>query len=308
MSIAVFGSINVDITAYSRHLPRPGETVHGESYLTGLGGKGANQAAACARLGGTVHLIGRTGTDIFAHTAIAELGKHGVDTSRVAQCPELPTGIAIIGVDANGENVITVIGGANLSMQDNDAHHARRELASARALLLQNEVPWQASAAAARITRQAGGTVILDPAPAPENGLEPEAYALAHILTPNESEAEALTNIRPHDDPSCKAAAAALHLRGAETVILKMGAKGLFLSAPGTQMHLPAFAVQAIDTVAAGDCFNGGLAYALSEGAEIATAARFAAACGALSTTRRGAAQSAPELSEVEAFLRQHGP
>ena len=308
MSIAVFGSINVDITAYSRRLPRPGETVHGDSYLIGLGGKGANQAAASARLGGEVHLIGRTGQDVFANTASDELAKYGVKTALVEQAAGQSTGIAIIGVDANGENVITVIGGANLSLSEREAENARDELASARILLLQNEVPWAAAAAAARITRDAGGTVILDPAPAPVNGLSPDAYALAHIFTPNESETEALTQIRPENGESCQAAARALHQLGAETVILKLGAKGLFLSAPGTQLHLPAFAVAAIDTVAAGDCFNGGLAHALGEGADIATAARFAAACGALSTTRRGAAQSAPILREVEEFLRQHGP
>lgn len=306
MSIAVFGSINVDITAYSRHLPRPGETVHGDSYLIGLGGKGANQAAACARLGGEVHLIGSTGQDVFAKTASDELGRYGVNISRVEQAAGQSTGIAIIGVDANGENVITVIGGANLSLTEREAENARDILASARILLLQNEVPWAAASAAARITRAAGGTVILDPAPA--GGLSTQAYALAHILTPNESETEALTQIRPESAESCQAAARALHQLGAETVILKLGAKGLFLSAPGTQLHLPAFAVEAIDTVAAGDCFNGGLAHALSEGADLTTAARFAAACGALSTTRRGAAQSAPILREVEAFLRQHGP
>lgn len=306
MSIAVFGSINVDITAYSRHLPRPGETVHGDSYLIGLGGKGANQAAACARLGGEVHLIGRTGQDVFAKTASDELGRYGVNISRVEQAAGQSTGIAIIGVDANGENVITVIGGANLSLTAREAENARDVLASARVLLLQNEVPWDAASAAARITREAGGTVILDPAPA--GGLSSQAYALAHILTPNESETEALTQIRPENAESCQAAARALHQLGAETVFLKLGAKGLFLSAPGTQLHVPAFAVEAIDTVAAGDCFNGGLAHALSGGADLTTAARFAAACGALSTTRRGAAQSAPILREVEAFLRQTGP
>lgn len=305
MSIAVFGSINVDITAYSRRLPRAGETVHGDRYLTGLGGKGANQAVAAARLGNQVHLIGRTGTDVFAATALHELQTSGVDTTLVEQNAGLATGIAIIGVDAAGQNVITVIGGANLCVEAADADRARHALQSARVLLLQNEVPWEAAARAARITRQAGGTVILDPAPAPENGLAPEAYALAHILTPNESETEALTGIYPADAASAQTAAARLHELGAQTVILKMGAKGLFVSAPGTQGHIPAFPVHAIDTVAAGDCFNGGLAHALREGADIATAARFAAACGALSTTRRGAAQSAPELPEVEAFLRQ---
>lgn len=308
MSIAVFGSINVDITAYSPRLPRPGETVHGNSYLMGLGGKGANQAAASARLGGEVHLIGRTGNDVFAKTARDELIRYGVNTALVEQAAGQSTGIAIIGVDAQGENVITVIGGANLSLRERDAENARDILASARVLLLQNEVPWAAAAAAARITRKAGGTVILDPAPAPTNGLSSDAYQLAHILTPNESETETLTQIRPENGPSCQAAARALHQLGAETVILKLGAKGLFLSAPTTQIHLPAFTVEAIDTVAAGDCFNGGLAHAVGGGADITTAARFAAACGALSTTRRGAAQSAPILREVEAFLRQHGP
>lgn len=305
MTICVFGSINVDITAYSRRLPRAGETVHGERYLTGLGGKGANQASAASRLGTAVSMIGRLGRDVFAETARAELEAHGVNLGLV-EPGEAATGIAIIGVDAAGENCITVIGGANLGMSADDATRAAGALQACRVLLLQNEIPWPANAAAARLARKGGGFVIFDPAPAPQAGLAAEAYELCDCITPNESETEALTGVRPMDAETAKAAARLLRGMGAKSVILKMGAHGLYAENDSGGFFLPAFAVKAIDTVAAGDCFNGGLAHALSQGADFAAACRFAAACGALSTTRLGAAQSAPSLAEVENFLRQN--
>lgn len=305
MTIAVFGSINLDITAYSRHLPRAGETVHGERYLIGLGGKGANQAAAAARLGNPTCMIGAVGADAFAQTALDALAGFGVDITRVSACAAEATGIAIIGVDEAGENVITVIGGANLSLTPMSATDAAGIIGKSRVLLLQNEVPPAANAAAATIAARSGATVIFDPAPAPQ-GLSADDLAHVHILTPNETEAEALTGIRPLDPQSAAAAAGRLHAMGAQSLIIKMGAGGLYLSCHDTSFHLPAFRVAAIDSVAAGDCFNAGLAHALARGEPLAQAARFAAACGALSTTRWGAAQSAPSLAEAESFLSRN--
>lgn len=302
MTIAVFGSINIDITAYADRLPRPGETLHGIRYLTGLGGKGANQAAAAARLGGQVSFIGRTGRDHFGETGRRLLAEFGVDTACLRADADHATGIAIINVDGNGENFITVIAGANFAVDESDIAMAAEALRRSRILLLQLEVPVAALGLAAAHARSAGASVILDPAPVPSS---PERLDLSFvdILTPNEIETERLTGIYPADAQDLAAAADALHRRGPPVVMIKLGDKGVYLSTPSGATHLQAFRVKAVDTVAAGDCFNGGLAYALSRGLSIHEAARFAAACGALSTTSFGAAAAAPTLPEVETLL-----
>jgi ribokinase len=302
MMIAVFGSINIDITAYADRLPAPGETLHGIRYLTGLGGKGANQAAAAARLGGQVSFMGRTGLDHFGDTGRQLLAEFGVDTTYLRADAGHATGIAIINVDGRGENFITVIAGANFAVDASDVAMAADALRRSRILLLQLEVPLDAIVLAAGHARKAGARVILDPAPVPSS---PERLDLGFIdiVTPNETETERLTGIHPASAQDLAAAAHALHRKGPAVVIIKLGDKGVYLSTPSGATHIPAFRVKTVDTVAAGDCFNGGLAYALSRNLPIHEATRFAAACGALSTTRFGAAAAAPTLPEVEALL-----
>jgi ribokinase len=302
MTIAVFGSINMDITAYSDRLPRPGETLHGTRYITGLGGKGANQAAAAAKLGAKTHFIGRLGRDHFGSSALDLLQAFGVHTSHLLSDPAHPTGIAIINVDAGGENFITVIAGANFAVDATDAEAASPLLSRISVLLLQLEVPWEAMMLAASRARAHGATVILDPAPAKAETSSMD-LSLIDIITPNEIETEILTGIRPRDAAAAAEAARNLHSRGPSGVILKLGERGAYLSGRGQAAMLDAFRVKTIDTVAAGDCFNGGLAYALSQGMPLFAAARFACACGALSTTRFGAAAAAPALAEVNALL-----
>jgi ribokinase len=302
MTIAVFGSINNDVTAYSDRLPRPGETLHGSRYLTGLGGKGANQAAAAARLGASTKLIGRVGRDDFGKSALEHLKSFGVDVHHVTIDAVNPTGIAIINVDRRGENFITVIAGANFAIDATDAEKASAALARAAVLLLQLEVPWAPMMLAAGRARAEGAKVILDPAPA-----SPEVrrldLGLVDIITPNETETEILTGVRPTDEASAAAAARILHSRGPGTALIKLGERGAYLSMGGNGLFIPAFKVDAVDTVAAGDCFNAGLAFALSRGRALIEAARFASACGALSTTKYGAAAAAPTLAEVERLL-----
>jgi ribokinase len=302
MTIAVFGSINVDITAYSERLPKPGETLHGARYLTGLGGKGANQAAAAARLGARTRLIGRVGDDHFGRSALNWLQSFGVDLTHVRRDPAEATGIAIINVDARGENFITVIAGANFAVDASDVERARDGLASASVLLLQLEVPQAPMMLAAELARESGAKVILDPAPVPPNARELD-LSLIDIITPNEVETEHMTGIRPCDMATAAEAARRLHARGPKAVILKLGERGACLSAGGMLRMIEPFKVAAVDTVAAGDCFNGGLAYALSQGVQLEESARFACACGALSTTRYGAAAAAPTLAEVNDLL-----
>lgn len=305
MSIAVFGSINMDVTAYMRRLPKPGETLHGHDYKLGLGGKGANQAVAARKLGSEVEFICRLGADDFGRAAERELILHGVDLSLVGKDTQGATGIAIIKVAEGGENVITVVGGSNLAMDASDVARAAPVLERANVLLLQLEVPLAASLAAAAVVRAHGGTVILDPAPAPEGGLPENVLAAVDILTPNEHEAGLILGWQPETPEQGLRAARELRARGVATAVVKLGARGLAVAAPGLEAIIPTFAVTAIDTVGAGDCFNGGLAHALESGKPPVDALRFAAACGALSTTKKGASASAPTAAEVEALLVQ---
>ena len=304
MTVVVFGSINIDVTAYGERLPRPGETLHGERHGLGLGGKGANQAAAAARLGAPTSLIGRVGNDPFGAEARRLLADYGIGENGIRIDDAAGTGIAIIHVEPSGENAITIIGGANLAMDDTDVERSRPVLDAAKVLLLQLEVPPEASFGAAARARSAGATVIFDPAPAPRPELVPAILAAADIITPNEIETEALSGVRPDDPVSALRAAQRLHGMGAATVLVKLGEQGVLVSTPKTHSFVPAFAVEPVDTVAAGDCFNGGLAFALARGDDLFAAARFAAACGALATTRYGAAAAAPALEEVERLIR----
>jgi ribokinase len=304
VTVVVFGSINIDVTAYGDRLPRPGETLRGDRHSLGLGGKGANQAAAAARLGAPTSLIGRVGNDPFGAEARRLLAGYGIDIDGVAIDEEHGTGIAIIHVEPSGENAITIIGGANLALDDSDVERHARSFETARVLLLQLEVPPEASFHAALRARAAGATVIFDPAPAPPRERLPAILAAADILTPNETETEALTGLRPYDLASALRAANLLHSNGAASVLVKLGAQGVVVSAGDTRTLIPPYKVKPVDTVAAGDCFNGGLAFALARGDDLFTAAQFAAACGALATTRYGAAAAAPTLDEVNALMR----
>lgn len=303
MSIAVFGSINIDVTAYLDRLPNPGETLHGRSYRLGLGGKGANQAVAAAKLGSGVSLIGRIGTDDFGSAAQSEITSFGLDMTYVRRDRTSQTGIAIINVGESGQNTIAVIGGANLALDESDVKHGSAALDGASVLMLQLEVPLAASLAAARRVRARGGLAILDPAPAPAGGLAGDVLAEIDVVTPNETETRALLGWAPASLDEGIGAARALHAMGARHAVVKLGAMGCCLAGQSGEHALGPFPVVAVDTVAAGDCFNAGLAHALEQGLAMPEAMRFASACGALSTTRRGAAAAAPSGDDVLALL-----
>jgi ribokinase len=302
-TIATCGSVNADITAFCDRLPRPGETVMGDRYAISLGGKGANQAVAVARLGMPSVLIGRTGADDFGAFVRGRLTGFGVDLDLLAADPQAPTGVAVIDVDATAENTIVVIGGANLAVDDTDMDRAEPTLQRAGVLLLQLEAPMATNLAAAATTRRAGGVVILDPAPAPAGGLGDDVLSAVDVVTPNETETESLVGVRPASAEDAAAAAARLVERGVRTAIVTMGARGVFFRGADGEGFVPPFTVTAIDSVGAGDIFNGGLAVALGRGDALPDAVRFAAACGALATTGPGGAGSAPTLAAVEALL-----
>lgn len=306
MPVLVFGSVNVDITVYAPRLPAPGETLHAQRYAIGLGGKGANQAAAAARLGAPVALFGRTGCDEMGAQARALLDGYGIDLSGLGSDDGAGTGIAQITVGAaDGQNMIAIVGGANMRLGPADVERAAARLADARVLLLQLETPLQASLELAARARAAGVTVVLDPAPAPEGGLDPAVLKAVDIITPNETETAALLGRRPATREDGIAAARDLVARGCRIAIVKLGGNGVAYAGRGREGFVPAFPVTVVDTVAAGDCFNGGLAVALARGDALPDAVRFAAACGAVAVTRPGAAAAAPTLAEVDALLRK---
>lgn len=305
--ILSFGSINIDVTARTRRLPRPGETVHGESYAIGLGGKGANQAAAAARLGAGVGvsaaLVGRIGCDAFGARAREALGAFGVELEAMREDAAHPTGLALIGIEESGENCITVVGGANMAVGPADVAGAEAVFARAAVVLLQLEVPLAAVSAAAERGRAAGAQVVLDPAPAPSGPLPASLWALVDVVTPNESETEALTGIRPEGPEDAARAARALLALGARAAAVKMGGRGVWWQQGEAGGFVPPLPVRVVDTVAAGDCFNAGLAVGLAAGRDLAEAVRMAAVCGALAVTRPGAAEAAPDWEAVRALL-----
>ena len=302
-SIIAFGSVNIDISARVNHFPAPGETLHAHDAGLGLGGKGANQAVAAARLGADVRLVGRTGDDPLADFAADSLRRHGVGAENLYRSAGDLTGLAMICTDSGGENTIVVVGGANMAIDGTDIARLVPLLTPGTIVLMQCEIPLDALRAAAQAVMQAGARLILDPAPVPRDGLPPDLFPLAELMTPNETETERLTDLRPHDAESARHAADRLHRLGLRRAIVKLGARGVLYSDEYGHGFVPPFTVDAVDSTAAGDCFNGGLAVALSSGMDLAGATRYAAACGALATTRRGASDAAPTRPEVERLL-----
>ncbi|KAB8141058.1 ribokinase [Chloroflexia bacterium SDU3-3] len=301
MSIVVFGSINMDLVASVARLPQAGETLSGSGFASVPGGKGANQAVACARLGVPTAFVGKLGADSFGHELRRGLEREGVGVTGLGTAADLPSGIAVITVDARGENTIVVVPGANGAVGEAELDALERQLAGAKVLLLQLEVPLAAVEAAAAAARERGVLVVLDPAPA-----QPLPAALLRqvdIITPNETEAAALVGFALADDAAIARAAELLCERGAGGAIIKLGGRGAYVLAGGRGVWLPAFAVEAVDTVAAGDAFNGALAAALSLGMPLEEAARWGAAGGALATTRRGAQAAMPTRAELAALL-----
>jgi ribokinase len=261
---------------------------------------------AAAQLGLPVHLIGAVGDDGFGQQLRQSLRDYTVDITHV-QTIRGASGVALITVDDKGENTIVVASGANMRMTAGILDAVALALDDSKSLLLQLEIPYDLVLTAAHLAKRRKLMVILDPAPAPKKSLPAELYALADIITPNENETLALTGIAPIDDASAAAAAQVLHQRGAQHVVIKRGAQGVVWSHAGQQQVVPAFVVPAVDTVAAGDCYNGALAVALHDGMLMPVALRFAAASAAIAVTRRGAQSSMPNRREVLALLGQAG-
>ena len=296
--VIVIGSINTDMAVKSPSLPRAGETVLGTEFKMSGGGKGANQAVAAARLGADVAMVASVGDDLFGKQAKSDLEAENIDCRYIIEVPNQASGIALINVDDQGENQIVVYPGANHHMTQDQVSVALAGADESTIVLLQLEIPLDVVQSAIQKANQKSAKVILDPAPAEK--LPSEILADVFLLTPNQTEAEQLTQIKVLDTDSAQCAANAMLDLGIQNVALTMGNDGVLLANSESNTMIPATAVNAIDSTAAGDCFNGALASALSKGSSLSTAAEFACKAAAIAVTRLGAQDSMPSQSEIE--------
>jgi len=304
-NLVVLGSINADHILNLESFPTPGETVTGNQYQVAFGGKGANQAVAAGRSGAKIAFIACTGDDDTGERVRKQLASDNIDIAPVSVVEGESTGVALIYVNAEGENVIGIHAGANAALTIERVNAQREIIAHAEALLMQLESPVESVLAAAAIAHQNHTTVVLNPAPA--RVLSDELLALVDIITPNETEAEKLTGVRVENDDDAARAAKVLHDKGIGTVIITLGSRGVWASVNGEGRRVPGFKVKAIDTIAAGDTFNGALMTALLEGKRMDDAIRFAHAAAAIAVTRKGAQPSVPWRKEIDEFLSQQG-
>ena len=296
--ILVIGSSNTDMVIKTKKIPAPGETILGGTFLLNPGGKGANQAVAAARLGGKVTFVAKRGNDLFGNQAVGLFMREGIDTQYIVKDPKLPSGVALITVDTKGENSIVVAPGSNGNLMPEDIPVKIFESGKFEILLLQLEIPIQTVEQSAVNASEHGMKVILNPAPA----LELSDNLLKHtwLLIPNETETEILTGIIVHDILSAEHATSALLQKGVKNVIITMGASGAFVRSENFIGMVPGVKVEAVDTTAAGDVFNGAVAVALSEGKDLKDAVIFANKAASISATRLGAQASAPYRNEVD--------
>ena len=303
--VVVVGSANTDMVVRCPRIPAPGETVIGGDLIIAPGGKGANQAVAAARLGAEVTFIARLGVDVFGDQAIEGYRAEGINVDAVIRDPTAPSGVALIMVDQKGENSIAVAPGANSRLSPDDISAAEALIAKADIMLLQLEVPLETVATTVRIARRQGVRVILNPAPAPAEPLPTDLLSNVSVLTPNQFEARRVSGLG--QEAGVEEIAAALLERGVRHVVITLGADGALVADAQGLTHVPAFEVQPVDTTAAGDAFNAGLAVALSYDAEdLDGAVRYANAVGALATTRMGAQPSLPTAAAVEALITEN--
>lgn len=303
LSIVVIGSLNMDMVVRANRAPEAGETLFGQEFALSPGGKGANQAVAAARLGADVTMIGRVGKDTFGSELMEIMKQEEIHTGYISQSESQSTGVASIVVDGEGENRIIVVPGANTEMTPEDIEALEFVIGQARIVVMQLEMDLAMCSAAAAIASRHGIPVILNPAPA-----QPLGDGLLHhvtYLTPNETEAGILAGIAVVNIDDAERAARILLQKGVQHVIVTLGSKGALIVDNSGSRHIPGFPVQAIDTVAAGDSFNGALAWQLTSGKTLDEAVRFANAVGALAVGKAGAIPSLPGLDEVKRFLRE---
>jgi len=301
--IVVVGSSNTDMIIQLDKIPVPGETVLGGEFSIAAGGKGANQAVAAARAGGNVTFIAAVGNDALGTQAVEGFLRDGINVEYIKKVKNVASGVALIFVDKTGENSIAVASGANANLRPETIIEAEHVISEAQILLMQLETPIETVCRAAELAYKAGVKVILNPAPA--RSLDDELLKKVSIITPNETEAELLTNIKVENETGALKAAKVLLGKGIESVLITLGAQGVFLATNQTCELIPGFRVDAVDSTAAGDVFNGVLAVGLAEKKTIKEAIRFANAAAALSVTKLGAQPSAHKRKEIDSFLEK---
>lgn len=302
-SIYVVGSSNTDMVIRASKLPAPGETVMGGDFLMNPGGKGANQAVTAARLGGEVTFVAKVGNDVFGKQAVRLFQRENINTLYVVRDTSHPSGVALINVDANGENCIAVAPGANNHLKALEVEASLEIMSDPAIILLQLEIPLNTVKYTIRRSFEKGLKVVLNPAPA--QPLPDDIFSCIYLLTPNESEAELLTGVKVTDEESAKTAATILKERGLENVIITMGSKGAYLLTDTMSKLIATPPVTAVDTTAAGDCFNGALAVALAEDLPLDEAVTFACKAASICVTRMGAQASIPYRKEVDSLFLQ---
>ncbi|MFE8152391.1 ribokinase [Brenneria goodwinii] len=303
--LVVLGSINADHILNLEQFPRPGETVIGKQYRVAFGGKGANQAVAAGRSGADIAFIACVGDDDIGARIRQQLSEDRIDVSAVEVVPGQTTGVALIFVNGEAENMIAINAGANAAVTPDYLRRHQQLIIDASALLVQLESPLETVAAAAKVAHEHHTAVILNPAPACE--LPDDLLSLVDIITPNETEAQRLTGIAVRTEEDAARASRVLHDKGIATVLITLGSRGVWLSEEGNGQRIPGYPVQAVDTIAAGDTFNGALVTALLENQPMSAAVKFAHAAAAIAVTRPGAQPSVPWREEIDAFLQSQG-
>jgi len=306
--VMVVGSLSMDLVLEVPRVPKVGETLAGYSFKTFVGGKGNNQALSAARAGATVAMLGKLGGDAYGEVVLATLKKNGINCENMLVDKSIGTGIANIWVGPTGENCIIIVANSNGKLSPEDVENASAVIIAAKTLLLQLEVPIETITKAAAVAKRGQAQVILNPAPAPPSGSLPvELLANVDILLPNETEAEILTGIKPHDDESTEACAVKLLSLGPKAVIITLGERGAIMvrqSAAGLEkLHVDSFPVKVLDSTAAGDAFCGALATKLARGASMEDAIRYGCAGGALACTKTGAEPSLPKAADLEHLI-----
>lgn len=303
--MCVIGTMHMDFIAYVERLPRPGETVIGGGFEMQPGGKGANQAVAAARLGARSILVSRVGGDYVGQLLLDNAARNRVETAYVKVDRESHSGVALIIVDAQGENVIAVAPGVDERISPSDVEDALPAIRESDVVIAQLEVPVETALRAMKLAKECGKLAILNPAPA--KPLPPEIYDYVDIITPNARELEALTGERVESLEGAERGALLLLDRGVDTVIVTFGKRGALVVGRGVSKVVPTFEVPVVDTVGAGDAFNGALAFALAGGAGIEEAVTFANAVASLKVTRKGAQAGLPTADEVARFIEDRG-
>lgn len=303
-NIVVVGSVNVDIFLKVPRMPQIGETILGDKFYWHIGGKGANQAVGIARLGAPVYFVGKVGNDPFQQRILDQLKGEGVNTKFVVHDEEYPSGMAVVLVDEDGRNCITVIGGANRNLLKKNVEQAKEIIQKADILLLQLEIPLKTVEYTLRLARESGVCTVLNPAPA--NILNPEILSNTEILVPNRDEAEKLTNINITSLQEAKEAGALLLGKGVKAVVLTLDEEGALLVTREKIRHFYGISVKPLDTTGAGDSFIAGLVIALIQGKNMEEAVGYANYAASFSVTRLGAQTSLPYKEELEDFITQH--